>query len=43
VDARLAAIGAAAAGTTRATGGRTALRALQPGETCFSRNGGSSV
>ncbi|KAF8072417.1 SRK2E [Scenedesmus sp. PABB004] len=39
VDARLAAIGLAAGAATAARGGRTALRAPQPGEAFFSQNG----
>jgi hypothetical protein len=38
VDARLAAIGLAASTAVRG-GGRTAMRAAQPGEACFSKNG----
>jgi hypothetical protein len=38
IDARLAEIGLAASTAVRG-GGRTALRAAQPGEACFSKNG----
>jgi hypothetical protein len=38
VNARLAEIGLAATAAVRG-GGRTAMRAAQPGEACFSKNG----